>query len=233
MVNEKIKRQKEVVYPILYECSKLQTDDFWKSLFEDLSRGKCPKGIMIYNGIISSGNKRNGFSYNINNKTIPEEITEELINILKSNACIYSSNDIENKETSIQDSALEYNSITNFDSFKKIKTRKMKENLILNYIFKIKETYKLTNKKTKELYDNIKGALFEYKTHKSEDVLMKNGEIYKIIDFEYDKTTKNVINLRINIFEEKVKEETTKDILGSKWEKYVNNVIKSVVKEEI
>lgn len=233
MVNEKIKRQKEVIYPILYECSKLQTDDFWRSLFEDLSRGKCPKGIMIYNGIISSANKRNGFSYNVNNKTIPEEVTEELINILKSSACIYSSNDIENKETSIQDSALEYSSITNFDSFKKIKTRKMKENLILNYIFKIKDSYKLTNKKTKELYENIKGALFEYKTHKSEDVLMKNGEIYKIIDFEYDKSVKSMVNLRVNIFEEKLKEETTKDVLGSKWEKYVKNVIKSVVKEEI
>jgi F0F1-type ATP synthase delta subunit len=62
---------------------------------------------------------------------------------------------------------------------------------------------------------------------------MKNGEIFKICDFEYDKNTKNMHNLRTNIFEEKVKEETIKDILGSKWEKYVNNVIKSVVKEEI
>lgn len=233
MVNEKIKRQKEVVYPILYECSKLQTDDFWKSLFEDLSRGKCPKGIMIYNGVISSTNKRSGFSYNVNDKTDPEETTEELINILKNSACIYSSNDIENKETSIQDSASEYSSITNCDSFKKIKTRKMKENLIINYVFKVKESYKLNNKKTKELYDNIKGALFDYKTHKSEDVLMKNGSIFKITDFEYDKNTKNIHNTRTNIFEEKVKEEIIKDILGSKWEKYVNNVIKSVVKEEI
>ena len=71
MVNgkEKTKRQKDVVYSILQECSLLQTDEFWKRLFDDLSRGKCPKGILIYNGVISSTSKRNGFTYNINEKT--------------------------------------------------------------------------------------------------------------------------------------------------------------------
>ena len=232
-MKEKSKRQKEVIYPLLQECSAIQDDDFWKSLFCDLSRGKCPKGILIYNGVISSTSKRNGFTFNIKEKTDPVETSEELINLLKKNAYIYSSNDMQSKETSIQEFKDEYEALKNTDSWKKIPTNKMKENLILNYVFKLKKKYKLKNKNTKELYDNIKGALFDYKSHKSEDVIMKNGEIYKIVDFEYDEDIKNVYNLRMESFEEKVKDEVKKDILGSKWEKYITNVIRSVIKEEI
>jgi hypothetical protein len=232
-MKEKAKRQKEVIYPLLQECSEIQDDDFWKSLFCDLSRGKCPKGILIYNGLISSTSKRNGFTYNINDKTDALEVSEELINLLKTNACIYSSNDINSKETSIQDFKTEYEALKNTDSWKKIPTRKMKENLILNYVFKIKKQYKLKNKNTKELYDNIKGALFDYGSHKSDDVIMKGGEIHKILDFEYDEEFKNVYNVRVEKYEEKVKDEVKKDILGSKWEKYITNVIRSVIKEEI
>jgi len=232
-MKEKIKRQKEIIYPLLQECSSIQDDDFWKSLFCDLSRGKCPKGILIYNGVISSTSKRNGFTYNINEKTDANETSEELINILKKNACIYSSNDIQSKEASIQEFKVEYEALKNTDSWKKIPTNKMKENLIINYVFRLKKQYKLKTKIAKELYDNIKGALFDYKSHRSEDVVMKNGEIYKILDFEYDEEKKKVCNIRMENFEEKVKDEVKKDILGSKWEKYITNVIRSVIKEEI
>jgi len=232
-MKEKSKRQKEIIYPLLKECSSIQDDEFWKSLFCDLSRGKCPKGILIYNGLISSSNKRNSFTYNINDKTDPVETSEELINILKKNACIYSSNDIQTKEVSIQDFKTEYEALKNTDSWKKIPTRKMKENLILNYVFKLKKQYKLKNKQSQDLYENIKGALFDYKSHRSEDVIMKNGEIYKILDFEYSDEFKNIYNFRTEKYEEKVKENVKKDILGSKWEKYITNVIRSVIKEEI
>ncbi len=233
-MKEKAKRQKEVIYPLLQQCSAIQEDDFWKSLLCDLSRGKCPKGILIYNGLISSTNKRNGFTYNINDKVDPEETAEELINLLKKNACIYSSNDIQSKETSIQEFKTEYEDLKNTDSWKKIPTRKMKENLIINYVFKLKKKYKLNNNKAKELYDNIKGSLFDYgSSHKSDDVIMKGGEIYKILDFEYDEELKTVYNTRYETFEEKIKAVSKKDILGSKWEKYITNVIRSVIKEEI
>ena len=144
---------------------------------------------------------------------------------MKKNACIYSSNDIQTKEVSIQDFKTEYEALKNTDSWKKIPTRKMKENLILNYVFKLKKQYKLKNKQSQDLYENIKGALFDYKSHRSEDVIMKNGEIYKILDFEYSDDFKNIYNFRTEKYEEKVKENVKKDILGSKWEKYITNVI--------
>ena len=235
MVNtgkEKTKRQKEIIYPILQQCSLLQQDEFWKRLFDDLSRAKCPKGIMIYNGIISSTHKRNGFSYNIASKETAEELCGELVGILKDNAYIYSSTDIENKDGDFQEANNEYIAAKTSDNWKKIKTRKMRENPIINYVFTLKKQYKLDNKKTRSIYHNIKDALFIFRTHKSEDVIMENGVITSIRDFVYDKDLKTVINTRFEKLDERETSEKVKDVLGSKWEKYVQNVIKSVVKEE-
>ena len=223
MVKEKSKRQKEVVYPILYECSLLQNDEFWKKLFDDLSRGKCPKGITIFNGIISSTNKRKSFTFNVTNKTDPEETAEELINILKNNAYIYSVKDIENKDNE-EESA-------DADNWKK-KTKKMKETPIVNYILTLKKKYKLSNRNTRRLYDSIKHA-FNYRTHKTNDIEIENGVVVDIADFVYDKKLKMEVNTRLETYDEKMEEASVKDILGNKWEKYVNNVIKSIVKEEI
>jgi hypothetical protein len=223
MVKEKSKRQKEIVYPILYECSLLQNDEFWKKLFDDLSRGKCPKGITIFNGIISSTNKRKSFTFNVTNKTDPEETAEELINILKNNAYIYSVKDIENKDNE-EESA-------DADNWKK-KTKKMKETPIVNYILTLKKKYKLSNRNTRRLYDSIKHA-FNYRTHKTNDIEIENGVVVDIADFVYDKKLKMVVNTRLETYDEKMEEASVKDILGNKWEKYVNNVIKSIVKEEI
>jgi hypothetical protein len=235
MVNtgkEKTKRQKEIVYPILQQCSLLQEDEFWKRLFDDLSRAKCPKGIMIYNGIISSSHKRNGFSYNITSKETPEELSEELIGILKDNAYIYSSSDIENKDGDFHEAINEYISAKSSDNWKKIKTRKMRENPIINYVFALKKQYKFDNKKTRSIYNNIKDALFTFRTHKSEDVIMENGVITSIRDFVYDKDLKTIINSRYDSLDDRKVNDTVKDVLGSRWEKYIQNVIKSVVKEE-
>jgi hypothetical protein len=60
---------------------------------------------------------------------------------------------------------------------------------------------------------------------------MEKGVITNIKDFTYNKTTKTFCNDRIMLLDER-KEKEAKDVLGSKWEKYVQNVIKSVVKEE-
>ena len=65
-----------------------------------------------------------------------------------------------------------------------------------------------------------------------------NGEIdcwgngSPIRDFVYDKTLKTIINTRFEKLDERETSEKVKDVLGSKWEKYIQNVIKSVVKEE-
>ena len=97
-MSKKIRKTKEVIYPVFKECSELITDEYWCKLFDDLSRGRCPKGLLIYNGILTSSYKRINLNYNFINLT-PSQIISELPDILKNNAYIYSNTDIlKNKE---------------------------------------------------------------------------------------------------------------------------------------
>jgi hypothetical protein len=226
--SNKNKRNKDVIYPIFKKCCDLLRDEFWIKLFDDLSKGKCPKGVMIYNGFISSTHKRNGFSYNfLDEQVSAEKIVEELPEILKNSVCIYSMKDIINKETDLSTANNEYMNIKEYDDWKKIKNKKMKENLITNFCLKMKKKYKFNNQRSKQLYLLIKDG-FDYKTQKPDDVEMENGEIINIRGIEYDKLTKFFINTR-NI-EEVKKEKEEINILDAKWKNYVSTIVKELIK---
>jgi hypothetical protein len=232
---EKSRRLKDVVYPIFQECSKLVKDDFWIKLFDDLSRGKCPKGVMIYNNVLSSSLKRNGFSYNfIENKT-PEVLVSEIPEILKKSVCIYSEKDIINKENIIQDATQEYMSAKSTDNWKKIKSKKMKENLITNYCLEMKKKYKMSYYNSKVLYDTIKDALYVFKTHKSDSIVMKNGKIDYIKDINYSEDLAFFLNER-EIEDENItknnKKNKNENVLDTKWKNYLSIIIKETVKNQ-
>jgi hypothetical protein len=227
-MSKKIRKTKEIIYPVFKECSELITDDYWCKLFDDLSRGKCPKGIIIYNGILTSSYKRINLNYNFINLK-PEEIIKELPDILKNNAYIYSNTDIlKNKE--LKSAKTEYSSLKKCNDWKKIKNKKMKENLITNYCLLLKKQYKLSSPQTKSLYMTIRDAIFYYKTHKSNDIIMKDGNISLIKDIE--------INLEYNLFiNNRFKNEWNEtktitlgkmeqDFLISKWDNYITFIVK-------
>jgi hypothetical protein len=232
MATNQSKRVKEVVYPIFQECTKLSKDEFWIKLFDDLSRGKCPKGVMIFNGIISSTYKRNGFSYNFKDeKLTPEKLMDELPTLLKKSVCIYSSKDISNNEDTINDANSEYLNTISINDWKKVKNKKMKENLITNFTIKMKKKYKLNINSTKKLYTLIKDSYDVYKTHKSDDFVMKNDKLYKIYDIEYNEELKCFENLRLESEEEnKTKNKKSTNFLLNRWQNYISVLIKEISK---
>jgi hypothetical protein len=227
----KSKKQKDIVYPVFQECCKYFKDEFWIKLFDDLSRSKCPKGVMIYNSVISSTYKRNGFTYNFSEQS-PEIIIKELPILLNNSVHIYSNKDIINREADINIADSEYLNAKETDDWKKVKNRKMKENLVTNYCLAMKKKFKLKYKDAKHLYDMLKYSLFDLKIQKSNDVEMKNGEIFKIQDIEYDKTLKQFVNKRFNNCEENEDEKEQVNILQLKWKNYVSTIIKEVAKYE-
>ena len=232
MATNQSKRVKEVVYPIFQECTKLSKDEFWIKLFDDLSRAKCPKGVMIFNGIISSTYKRNGFSYNFKDeKLTPEKLMDELPTLLKKSVCIYSAKDISNNEDTINDANSEYLNIISINDWKKVKNKKMKENLITNFTIKMKKKYKLNINSTKKLYTLIKDSYDVYKTHKSDDFIMKNDKLHKIYDIEYNEELKCFENLRLESEEEnKTKNKKSTNFLLNRWQNYVSVLIKEISK---
>jgi hypothetical protein len=231
--NDKIKKIKDVVHPIFQECSKLVKDEFWIKLFDDLSRGRCPKGVALYNNVLSSTYKRNGFSYNFSENKTPEEIVVEIQALLKKSVCIYSNKDIINKENDMQDASNEYMTVKYADNWKKIKAKKMKENLITNYCLEMKKTHNMSYNNSRVLYNIIKDGIYTFKTHKSDDIIMKNGKIEYIKDINYKEEYNCFINER-EIEDDNIKKSDKKNkeenILDSKWKNYLSVIIKETVK---
>ncbi len=95
-------RQKEIIYPILRECSTIIKDEFWRQFYEDLAAAKSTKGIYISNGIIQTSNKRNGFSYSITDKA-PEVIVRELHHLLLTHTSICSRKDMNKKRQLVKE----------------------------------------------------------------------------------------------------------------------------------
>lgn len=214
-MDEKSKRVREVIYPEINECQEYVTDIFWKRLFDDMSRGKCPKGIVIFKTTVNSTYKRNGFSYCFED-TPPQKIASDLMEILKTSGCIYSSSDIKKEEKEF-----ETNNTTkvSYSSWKQIKIKKIRQQYIHDFVLRQTNKHKLSDHSSKQLMNLINSSLNVYKTHRSDDVLFENNEIVKIEDIEYDENLKEFTNLRDVEDKEEVKKEV--NLLKKKWENYI------------
>lgn len=214
-MDEKSKRVREVIYPEINECQEYVTDIFWKRLFDDMSRGKCPKGIVIFKTTVNSTYKRNGFSYCFED-TPPQKIASDLMEILKTSGCIYSSSDIKKEEKEF-----ETNNTTkvSYSSWKQIKIKKIRQQYIHDFVLRQTNKHKLSDHSSKQLMNLINSSLNIYKTHRSDDVLFENNEIVKIEDIEYDENLKEFTNLRDVEDKEEVKKEV--NLLKKKWENYI------------
>jgi hypothetical protein len=177
-----------------------------------MSRGKCPKNIVIFNNTVSSVYKRNGFIYDFKNKD-SETIAQDLVEILKTYGCIYSLNDLKIEQKERDGINIKY------ESWKQIKTRKIKQQYIHDFVLKQSQKYKLNDQSSKSLINMINFALTEFRTHRSDDIEFKNNEITNIKDIYYDKDKKTFINKR----EPEDKEEPKKNvnILKKSWENFI------------
>ena len=214
-MDEKSKRVREVIYPEINECQEYVTDVFWKRLFDDMSRGKCPKGIVIFKTTVNSTYKRNGFSYCFED-TPPEKIASDLMDILKTSGCIYSSSDIKKEEKDFETSNT---TKVSYSSWKQIKIKKIRQQYIHDFVLRQTNKYKLSDHSSKHLMNLINSSLNIYKTHRSDDVLFENNEIVKIEDIEYSESAKEFINAREVEDKEEVKKEV--NLLKKKWENYI------------
>jgi hypothetical protein len=95
----------------------------------------------------------------------------------------------------------------------------------------MKKKYKLSYSKIRILYTLIKDSLYLYKTHKSDDIVMKNGKIDFIKDIEFEKNIECFINTR-DIQDDIIqKNKKIKDnILDLKCKNYLSIIIKEIVK---
>lgn len=188
----RLKKEKDIIYPILYNCSINESNQYWKQLFNDLSRGMCPKGLTIKNGVINGSiSRKNNIVYNFINddqNIIQNKIKELFSNLLTSE---HKNN---KKENDLITDA--YNDFKKLE-WKNIKKKNIKEFLIQQYIVCLKNKYNIKLNKLNSIYNTIMDAIYVYKTHSNVDINYSDGIILDIIDIEYDSVCKTIVNKRL------------------------------------
>jgi len=207
-----------LVFPILKSSSEYIEDIYWKSIFNDISIGKCPKCIYINGQNILSTNKKKQFSF-----VIPTEVKDlqtfanEFKNFLITNTNLLSKNDNEKRKEILNKSI----DLQNMKKWSDIKKKNIKTQLLINYVLDCKIKYKLKNNATKDLYNAINDALYNNKTHTSNDIILKHNKIHNITDIEYNKSIKKFINLREN--EKYEIQSNSNNYIFYQFDKYVIN----------
>jgi hypothetical protein len=215
------KKKREIKYPKLFECSQLEQDDYWKQFFENLSRGKSIKKLLLTDTNIEITQKNKSVVYVYKDKT-PETILIECKELIRQKLHLHSKKDIYNNQQKWTSEQNELNNLTQQDDWKKIRNKNMRYFLIMKYAIQTKNTKNINWKIANKFFKTIIDALYNIHTHKSIDVVMQNGVITNIKDIVISEN--NIIcNLRLDSNPSKKEK---KDVKLTLWEKYLSNITK-------
>lgn len=231
------KKEKDVIYPILQECMTLEKESGWAELFNNMSRGMCPKGIIIQNGTVSGSiSKKNTIKYNFLEDS-PEVIIDNIKSMFSNLLNVQSDNKKRNKE--FDDINEQYNDFVSMQ-WKSIKKKAIKDLLLQNYIIELKNKFNFKSKVAARALDVINNALYFYKTHNNNDIIYSNGKVIDIVDIIADEN--GLQNKRISKYdnldetntEEDEDDESSNNLSSKKvtslkelWESYLKNISKN------
>jgi hypothetical protein len=233
------KKEKDIIYNKLYECSQTENVEYWKVIFSDMSRGLCPKGLNIQNGTLTGYNsKKNSVGYHFVNDDI-----EKIRNTIKDLFSNLINVDMESSKRNVELDVINknYNDYKTLD-WKNIKKKSIKEILLQEYVIYLIKKHNIKKDKVKDLFEHINNAFTLYKTHDNSDVQYIDGKIININDFEYCSKIKTIINKRLknNMFDnvledcelnedEVIIEEENKSFKDL-WKNYLTNIFKQLKK---
>jgi len=183
--------KKEIIYPVFLECCQYTNDIFWENVFEDLSYGKTPYGTYITKDFFCCNYKDKEFSYKIEKNKEPEQLYNDIFNLLSKKLGLLSQRDkIKNK---IDFYNIEEEIKEGRKSWSSIRKKNIKDLLIEKYVIDMKNQHSLSVKQAKYLLSIIFiGMVFKVITVK--DINYENGKISNIEGIEFKK--KQVIVLR-------------------------------------
>lgn len=180
-----------IFYEIFLECEKFTLDNYWKKIFNNCAKGKFPKNTR-YNhedGIIIYRDENNN-NVLVNLPENPEKLYKVLIDIFREKLGLFSPLDFHFKKEEID--ALKDSESVDLDcEWKKIKPKFVKDDLIMNYILKIKEEFNLSYPQAKKIFVTINLGI-QSKKITSEDFDFRDREIKDIRGVIFDPRTKKV-----------------------------------------
>lgn len=180
--------RKNPSYSVFLQCSQFTEDPFWQQQFNECAHGKFPRGVKFkYNPETSSGilsiRRQTGqaTTYTINEQDEPEKVYNLIQNIFKTIG-IFSATDDELKKAEIEE--IRAGTISE-QEWKKIRRKKDRQRMIMDYAIEMKNKYSLTRKQTSQLYHTIQKGIASHAIE-SRDVVVKKNNITQIKTIEYD-----------------------------------------------
>ena len=182
----KKKNTKTIIYPIFEKCSCLTEDKFWVSVFQKCARGKFPRYFYFKNNLLTyrKGNKNKRLK-------IPKSESMAYINILKffqEEAGILSKTDGKRRNAENKRKMIENMKDKNLE-WKDVKTDKMKDLLIMEFIDTLCENNNFNQEEKNELITTIKKG-FIMKCFTNNNILMEDNKISEISGLKFNKRKK-------------------------------------------
>jgi hypothetical protein len=184
---KKKRTEKKVVHEIFEMCSDLTNDPYWISVFKECSRDKFPRGFSYKNGLLI--HRRGNKLKRILIPTLPDEAFSIAVNFFKTSAGLMSNGDRKKLQKEEEEKLLEANSSKEL-LWKDIRTERVKEILISEFVRDLSLKMNYDENKRKELATTIKiGFMLKYFTGKN--IVMEDSKVIDIIGLTYDKENNN------------------------------------------
>lgn len=214
---------KEIIYPVFFECCEFAKDNFWKNIFEDLAYGKTPYGTYINKDFLCCSYKNKEFSYKIERKD-SKIIYDNIYNLLTNKLGILS------RKEKVKKLAAFHKTETRIKEFRQewgnIRKKNIKDLLVEKYVIDMKNKHSLTIKQSKYLLSVLFMAIV-FKVITSKDIEYSDGKIQNIDGIEFSKKEivlkRNIYTTEVNISPEIF---TDKQLMSDNWEKYLKELRK-------
>lgn len=219
------------MHPIFQKCSELETDDYWRSFYKDLSNGRSPPNLYVSANAVSIKNKTS-VSFTLVGKSA-NEITKSLKAFLLKHTTIGSRKDKQKQKKLVDEDAKQINENNLVTSWTLIKKKNVKELMLLEFALKLKSDHNLSIKQANKAYDFIRNLL-TIAPIPSKHIILENGKIVKIQNLDYDNVSNMFTHPLANALDNQDKSFSTKNqnsaiMLRDMWEKHLMGIFKSSI----
>lgn len=171
------------IFPIFLECKEWTLDPFWQDMFEQCANGKFPKGIkMSKDGSINIFTNKSRETIAISSE--PFDTFQTMMVIFKEKLGLVSDRDIKKQKKELillKEKLKEGYSGT----WKQIRPKKIRDNLLLDFVISCSHEYNLSKKDTEKLYSIINLGI-SFKSITSDMIDYSDGTVHGIDGLEFD-----------------------------------------------
>lgn len=173
------------IHPIFEKCMQYTLDEYWRDVFASCAENKFPPGVRYNPSTHTLYVKKDTKKASpIGLPEEPVDVFKRMMKVFRNDCEMSSSRDIEIQKEDLEDMQKQCTIDLNCD-WKKIKPRYLKEQLIFEYVGKLKITHSLNPAEVRKLLSIIQLG-FQFKQLTADDIDYSCGVIDGIDGIEFD-----------------------------------------------